>query len=118
MLGFGVRAGLLLLFPEEACCQEIGHVATAVAEGAAHFGLEEAQEKIEEASKESQQEQHEETSEDKFKEQEEAVSKIITEGVGGVLDLVKAGRQYEHWLAGAPASALDFFRLPRKSRIS
>ena len=112
MLGFGIRAGLLLLFPEEALVEAIGHVAATVAEEAAHFGLEEGQEKIEEASKESQQEHHEENSEDKFKEQEEAVSKIITEGLGGVLELVKAGRQYEHWLAGAPVSKLNLFRLP------
>ena len=110
--GSAFAPGCYSCFRRRRSWQEIGHVATAVAEEAAHFGLEEAQEKIEEASKESQQEHHEENSEDKFKEQEEAVSKIITEGVGGVLYLVKAGRQYEHWLAGAPASALDFFRLP------
>ena len=95
MLGFGVRAGLLLLFPEEALIEEIGHVATTVLDSGAEFALEQGQEKIQEASKESENETREENDEDKFREQEEAVSRIITDGVGGVLDLVKNARQYE-----------------------
>ena len=112
MLGFGLRAALLLLFPEEALVEGIGHAATAVLEGAAEFGLEQGQEAAQEASKESQQEAVEERDEDRFHEQEEAVSKLISESLGTVLQLVAEGRQYEHWLRDAPLSELGLFRIP------
>jgi hypothetical protein len=112
MLGFGLRAALLLLFPEEALVEGIGHAATAVFEGAAEFALEQGQEAVQEASKELHQEAAEERHEDRFYEQEEAVSKLISESLGTVLQLVAEGRQYEHWLRDAPLSELGLFRIP------